>query len=114
MSSGGDDEQKRDELEKKTLLSVDGRFRFRRDVGLGDKLASSLVIASLFAVVEYVDVEPGERGENAREVRLRRGKGTWERWGKIWVGWERDRKDGYILSPSQVVWSEFERFGRGC
>jgi hypothetical protein len=46
-------------LEKKTLLSVDGRFRFWRDVGFRDKLARSLVITPLFAIVQDVYVEPG-------------------------------------------------------
>jgi hypothetical protein len=54
------------------LLSIDGRFRFWRDVGLGDKLARSLVIASLFAIVEDVDVKPAyeEREWGIREARF--------------------------------------------
>jgi len=44
------------------LLSVDGRFGFWRDIGLCDELIGSLVITSLFAIVQYVDVEP-EEGE---------------------------------------------------
>ena len=67
------------------MLSVDGRFRFRRDVGLGDKLASSLVITSLFAVVEYVDVKPGEA--ETREVRIEKEKGRGGRgWGRYGLG----------------------------
>ena len=50
---------RRDELEKKTLLSVNGGFGFWRDVGLDDKFAGGLAITSLFAIVQDVDVEPG-------------------------------------------------------
>jgi hypothetical protein len=55
-------EQRGDELEKKTLLSVDGRFGLWRDVGLDDQFACGLAIASLFAIVQDVDVEPGGWG----------------------------------------------------
>jgi hypothetical protein len=49
------------------LLSVDGRFRFWRNVGLRDKLASSLVISSLFAIVQEEYVKPAwGRGIHAR------------------------------------------------
>jgi hypothetical protein len=48
------------QLEEKTLLSVDGRFGLWRDVGLDDKFVCGLAKTSLFAIVEYVDVEPGE------------------------------------------------------
>jgi hypothetical protein len=79
--------RERDGLEKKTLLSVDGRFRFWRDVGLVDKLAGSLVIASLFAIVQDVYVEPGWGEErDTREVRFETreggdGGGGEEMWG---------------------------------
>jgi hypothetical protein len=42
-------------------LGVDGRFGFRRDIGLRDELVGSLVITSLFAIVQDVDVEPEGR-----------------------------------------------------
>jgi hypothetical protein len=51
----------RDGLKKKTLLGVDGRLGFRRDIGLRDELVGSLVITSLFAIVQDVDVEPEGR-----------------------------------------------------
>jgi hypothetical protein len=66
-------EQRRDKLEKKTLLSVDGRFGVWRDVGLADQFICSLAITSLFAIVQDVDVEPGGwRGEREIESGERR------------------------------------------
>jgi hypothetical protein len=41
------------------LLGVDWGFGIWRDFGLDDKFAGGLAIASLFAVVQDVDVEPG-------------------------------------------------------
>jgi hypothetical protein len=44
------------------LLSVDGGFGIWRDVGLDDEFVGGLAIASLFAIVQDVDVEPGGWG----------------------------------------------------
>jgi hypothetical protein len=83
-------------LEKKTLLSVDGRFRFWRDVGFCDKLARSLVITPLFAIVQDVYVEPGR--EHARVRFETRDVRDWKGRRQGWKGMrgrdvgERDRK----------------------
>jgi hypothetical protein len=90
----GERKGERDGLEKKTLLGVDGRFRFWRDVGLGDKLAGSLVIASLFAIVQDVNVEPGwEREEHALgEIREKGGGGRGVGVRRIGEGGRRERE----------------------
>jgi hypothetical protein len=70
--------EKGDELEKKTLLSVDRRFGVWRDVGLADEFVCGLAITSLFAIVQDVNIEPvGWRGE--REISSGERRGTFYR-----------------------------------